>query len=323
MMKGIGPRRWYVRLLLFFTCFMLLPTPVFANSEPRHFQATNTIVHGAMLDYFEQMGGESVLGQPLTNEQSEDGHVVQYFENARLEWWPQRGQVRFSPLGRLLYPHWRFFSQEEPVAETSAQRFFPETGHAVRFAFLRFFQEHGGVQVFGLPISGELPADDDWQHAVQYFERAVFRYDPTKSGTPDEVQLAPLGRAFLSLQGTSQQILDQPPRANQLKLIAQVSLFYDPNIEHVLALAKAAGFTGIKQQVEWKAVELHPGGYMWDQVDRIVEAANRHGLEVMLGIYASPYWMRRVLPTGNQIAVQARILFWLRPGVVGAVWKFS
>ena len=304
MMKGIGPRRWYVRLLLFFTCFMLLPTPVFANSEPRHFQATNTIVHGAMLDYFEQMGGESVLGQPLTNEQSEDGHVVQYFENARLEWWPQRGQVRFSPLGRLLYPHWRFFSQEEPVAETSAQRFFPETGHAVRFAFLRFFQEHGGVQVFGLPISGELPADDDWQHAVQYFERAVFRYDPTKSGTPDEVQLAPLGRAFLSLQGTSQQILDQPPRANQLKLIAQVSLFYDPNIEHVLALAKAAGFTGIKQQVEWKAVELHPGGYMWDQVDRIVEAANRHGLEVMLGIYASPYWMRRVRPTGNQIAVQ-------------------
>ena len=304
MMKGIGPRRWYVRLLLFFTCFMLLPTPVFANSEPRHFQATNTIVHGAMLDYFEQMGAESVLGQPLTNEQSEDGHVVQYFENARLEWWPQRSQVRFSPLGRLLYPHWRFFSQEEPVAETSAQRFFPETGHAVRFAFLRFFQEHGGVQVFGLPISGELPADDDWQHAVQYFERAVFRYDPTKAGTPDEVQLAPLGREFLSLRGTSQQILDQPPRANQLKLIAQVSLFYDPNIEHVLALAKAAGFTGIKQQVEWKAVELHPGGYMWDQVDRIVEAANRHGLEVMLGIYASPYWTRRVLPTGNQIAVQ-------------------
>ena len=304
MMKGIGPRRWYVRLLLFFSCFMLLPTPVFANSEPRHFQATNTIVHGAMLDYFEQMGGESVLGQPLTNEQSEDGHVVQYFENARLEWWPQRGQVRFSPLGRLLYPHWRFFSQEEPVAETSAQRYFPETGHAVRFAFLRFFQEHGGVQVFGLPISGELPADDDWQHAVQYFERAVFRYDPTKSGTPDEVQLAPLGQMFLSLRGTLQTIVDQPARDSQLKLIAQVSLFYDPNIEHVLALAKAAGFTGIKQQVEWKAIELHPGGYMWDQVDRIVEAANRHGLEVMLGIYASPYWTRRVIPTGNQIAVQ-------------------
>ena len=305
MMKGIGPRRWYVRLLLFFTCFMLLPTPVFANSEPRQFQATNTIVHGAMLDYFEQMGGESVLGQPLTNEQSEDGHVVQYFENARLEWWPQRGQVRFSPLGRLLYPHWRFFSQEEPVAETSAQRFFPETGHAVRFAFLRFFQEHGGVQVFGLPISGELPADDDWQHAVQYFERAVFRYDPTKAGTPGEVQLAPIGRTFLSLRGTSQQILDTPPRDNKLRLIAQVSLFYYPHLERVLELAKAAGFTGIKQQVEWKAIEVGPGDYMWGEVDRIVEAANRHGLEVMIGVFASPWWMRRVQPTaGSQIDVR-------------------
>jgi hypothetical protein len=256
-----------------------------------------------MLDYFEQMGGEAVLGQPLTNEHNEDGHIVQYFENARLEWWPQRGQVRLSPLGRLLYPHWRFFAQDQPVAETSAQRYFPETGHAVRFAFLRFFQEHGGVQVFGLPISGELPADDEWQHAVQYFERAVFRFDPTKAGTPGEVQLAPLGRQFLSLRGTAQQTVGQPAGDSGLKLIAQVSLFYDQNIDHILALAKAAGFTGIKQQVEWKAVEIAPGGFTWGEVDRIVEAANRHGLEVMLGIYASPIWLRRTRPAGNQAGV--------------------
>lgn len=295
-MKRFGPRHWYVRSLLIFACILLLPTPAFANTEPKHFASTNTIVHGAMREYFERMGGESVLGQPLTNEQSEDGHVVQYFENARLEWWPQRGQVRLSPLGRLLYPHWRFFATEEPVAETSAQRYFPETGHTVRFAFLRFFQEHGGVQVFGRPISGELPADDNWQHAVQYFERAVFRYDPTKAGTPQEVQLAPLGRTFLSLRGTSQLIADGPPRDNKLRLIAQASLFYYPHLEHVLKLAKDAGFTGIKQQVEWKAVEVSPGEYVWDEVDRIVEAANRHGLEVMIGVYAAPYWMRRVQP---------------------------
>ena len=298
-MLGMGIRRWHVRLLLTLCCLALFPIPAYANTEPRQFSATNTVVHGAMLRYYDQMGGESVLGQPLTNEQSEDGHVVQYFENARLEWWPQRDQVRLSPLGRLLYPHWRFFAKEEPVTETSAQRYFPETGHTVRFAFLRFFQQHGGVQAFGLPISGELPADDEWQHAVQYFERAVFRYDPTQAGTPGEVQLAPLGRQFLALRGTSLPVFSQPASPTQVKLIAQVSLFYDPNMERVLELAKAAGFTGIKQQVTWKAVELHPGGYMWDQVDRIVEAANRHGLEVMLGIYASPYWVRRVLPTAS------------------------
>lgn len=274
-----------------------------AETERRAVAAA-PVVHGAMLRYFQQMGGEAVLGAPLTNEQEEDGVTVQYFENARLEWWPQRGEVRLSPLGRLLYPHWRFFAGEEAVAQTSAQQYFPETGHAVRFAFLDFFRKHGGVKTFGLPISGMLPADDDWRHAVQYFERAVFRYDPTQAGTAGEVRLAPLGRRFLSLRGASTQVAAQPGRVGRTsgpKLMTQVALFYDTNLDHVLSLAKAAGFTGIKQQVPWNAIEIKPGGYVWLQVDRIVAAANRHGLEVLLSVYAAPSWLRRVQPAGDRI----------------------
>ena len=303
-MGSVGLRRWHVRLLLALWCLTLFPTPLLASTQVRSSVAADPIVHGAMLRYFKQMGGEAVLGAPLTNELQEDGLVVQYFENARLEWWPRRNEVRLSPLGRLLYPHWRFFAGEEAVKQTSAQQYFPETGHAVRFAFLEFFQKHGGVKTFGLPISGMLPADDDWHNAVQYFERAVFRYDPTKAGTPGQVQLAPLGRAFLVLRDPSQQVPVQPERTGRSsgpKLMTQVALFYDPNLDYVLSLAKAAGFTGIKQQVPWKAIETRPGGYIWGQVDRIVEAANRHGLDVLLSVYAAPLWLRRVQPAGDRI----------------------
>lgn len=302
-MGNVGLRCWRVRLLLAVWCLSLFPTPLLASTENRA-AAADPVVHGAMLRFFEQMGGEAVLGAPLTNEQKEDGLVVQYFENARLEWWSQRNEVRLSPLGRLLYPHWRFLVGEEAVQQTSAQWYFPETGHAVRFAFLQFFRKHGGVKTFGLPISGMLPADDDWLHAVQYFERAVFRYDPSKAGTPDEVQLAPLGRTFLALRGASEQIVAQPKQIsnrNGPKLLTQVALYYTRNLDRVLTLAKAAGFTGIKHQVPWKAVETRPGRYAWHQLDRIVEEAHRHGLEVLLSVYAAPPWLRRVQPAGERI----------------------
>ncbi len=302
-MGNFGLRRWQVGLLVAVWCLTLFPTPLLASTA-RSTAPANPVVTGAILRYFEQMGGEAVLGAPLTGEQEEDGLVVQYFENARLEWWPQRNEVRLSPLGRVLYPHWRFFTEEEAVEPTSAQQYFPETGHAVRFAFLRFFLQHGGVKTFGMPISGMLPAADDWHHAVQYFERAVFRYDPTRAGTAGEVQLAPLGRAFLLLREGSQQIETQPDlvqRSTGLMLLAQVALYYDSRIDHVLSLAKAAGFTGIKQQVPWKSVEIAPGEYTWQQVDRIVEAANRHGLDVLLSVYAAPVWLRRVQPAGERI----------------------
>ena len=301
-MSSAGIRRWCARLLLALCVFALVPAPLLAEARPA--PPANAEARGAMLRYYEQMGGEAVLGAPLTGELREDGLIVQYFENARLEWWPQRKQVRLSPLGRLLYPHWRFFGTEEAVAQTSAQRHFPETGHTVRHAFLRFFLAHGGARTFGLPISGELPADDEWRHPVQYFERAVLRYDPAKAGTPAAVRLAPLGRAFLALRGGARPGAVQPAPTRRTagpKLFTQVALFYNPKLDYTLSLAKAAGFTGIKHQIPWKAIEIAPGRYTWGQVDIIVEAARRHGLEVMLSVYAAPIWLRRVAPTGDRI----------------------
>jgi hypothetical protein len=80
--------------------------------------------------------------------------------------------------------------------------FFPQTGYSVGFGFLHFFQTHGGINVFGYPISQELPeiGPDGHSHTVQYFQRARFEYHPEFNGTPYEVELGLLGDQYLGLK---------------------------------------------------------------------------------------------------------------------------
>jgi uncharacterized protein YkwD len=71
-----------------------------------------------------------------------------------------------------------------------AARYFPETGHNVSGAFLSYFTDHGGVRIFGYPISEQT---DESGRTVQYFERSRFEYNPDGAGTDWEVQLGLLG----------------------------------------------------------------------------------------------------------------------------------
>jgi hypothetical protein len=74
----------------------------------------------------------------------------------------------------------------------NAFAFFPETGHNVGLAIKRFYDTHGGVAIFGLPLT-EVFAEDGMN--VQYFERARFELHPE---LPPEfyVSLTLLGRHF-------------------------------------------------------------------------------------------------------------------------------
>src|SRR5690242_11773999 len=53
--------------------------------------------------------------------------------------------------------------------------FFPQTGHNVGLAIKRFYDAHGGLDIFGLPLT-ELFDEDGLK--VQYFERARFELHP-------------------------------------------------------------------------------------------------------------------------------------------------
>jgi hypothetical protein len=75
--------------------------------------------------------------------------------------------------------------------------YFPETGHNIGLKIKRFYDSHGGLDIFGLPLTEEF--DEDGLR-VQYFERARFELHPE---LPPEfyVSLTLLGRHFTEGRG--------------------------------------------------------------------------------------------------------------------------
>jgi predicted deacylase len=146
--------------------------------------------------FWRMHGGAERFGPPLTPPQPQaDGRVLQYFTNALLTLDPQYADtpylVQAAPLGSALTPPPGPQAPPPPDA-----RVFAETGQAIYGAFGVFWEIHGGVRVFGFPISGEYRAiaADGQRRIMQRFERAVFAYYPED----DRVRLEPLGWADLA-----------------------------------------------------------------------------------------------------------------------------
>ena len=74
-------------------------------------------------------------------------------------------------------------------AQTEPAQYFPETGHTVRGEFLDFFNQQGGLRIFGYPITEQFI----WNgRMVQYFQHARMELHP-ENQPPDRVQLGPVG----------------------------------------------------------------------------------------------------------------------------------
>lgn len=83
----------------------------------------------------------------------------------------------------------------QPLRATDHTIYFPETDMSVSFGFKRFFEERGGLEIFGFPITPEVQENG---FTVQYFQRARFEYHPEHAGTRYEVQLGLLGDILTS-----------------------------------------------------------------------------------------------------------------------------
>jgi hypothetical protein len=73
----------------------------------------------------------------------------------------------------------------EPPVPGTGSRTYPETGKSVGGIFLQYWDQHGGLQQQGYPISAvmqERSPVDGKTYTVQYFERAVFEHHPEISG---------------------------------------------------------------------------------------------------------------------------------------------
>lgn len=172
----------------------------------RFFPETGHSLEAQFVDFFDASGGVDILGFPITDGfvDPQSGRMIQYTENARLEWISDSadtGHAILRPLGEML-GGW-----QPPVDPGSVDsrgcRFFQETGHSVCYAFLDFFNNHGGVDLFGYPIS-EFTLQDD--RIVQYFQRFRLDWHP-EADPPNQVRVAALGREHFDQSGYSPDLL--------------------------------------------------------------------------------------------------------------------
>ncbi len=160
-----------------------------------YFPETGHYLSYGFLDFWRHNGDLAIFGYPITEELTENGLTVQYFERAVFEWHGDAAdgwKVQLRRLGAELTagrsgtPPFR----RVQAANDATCTFFPETGHRLCHGFRAFWEQRGGLRIFGFPISEEFT---EGGLTVQYFERARFEYHPEHAGTPYEVQLGRLG----------------------------------------------------------------------------------------------------------------------------------
>jgi N-acetylmuramoyl-L-alanine amidase len=97
---------------------------------------------------------------------------------------------------------WLLGEVAKELGMTGDRRYFPETGHWLAGGFKAFWEQHGGLPVFGYPLSEEYrgPAiagcgcrDDGQPHVVQWFERARFEWHPGRAPERHDVLLGRVG----------------------------------------------------------------------------------------------------------------------------------
>ncbi len=84
------------------------------------------------------------------------------------------------------------------AADSQERIYFAPTGQLVAGKFLQYWQQHGGLPVFGYPLT---PAFYEGGYLVQYFERSRFELHPENAVSPYEVLLGQLGTERLKKEG--------------------------------------------------------------------------------------------------------------------------
>ncbi len=196
------------------------PNPNATNQNWFYFPETSHYVSYGFKNFWVQSGGLPVFGYPLTEEFSQHGHTVQYFERQRFEYHPEFAGTPYEvELGRLgaedasqhnltgTQPFQPAVIPSTAVGESC--RSVEETHHNLCGDFLAYWTSHGlefgdsdvsyreSLALFGYPIS-ERFTDPETGLSVQYFERAVFEYHPENAGTPYAVLLRRLGAERLA-----------------------------------------------------------------------------------------------------------------------------
>lgn len=185
-------------------------------TAPFYFKETGHTLNNQFLNYWLRNGGLELFGYPITEPFEElnpsDGkrYLVQYFERERFELHSEKAgtpyEVQLGLLGNdLVQRECKVFRPLPPPPDKLPvfRTYFRETGHYLSFAFKNYWEAHGGLAIFGYPISEEIveisPIDGN-SYTVQYFERARFELHP-EAPPGAQVMLALLGTETLKKRG--------------------------------------------------------------------------------------------------------------------------
>lgn len=180
-----------------------LPVGAFKSLKPTlpnknnqfYFNETGHLLKDKFLKFWQDNGQLPVFGYPISEEFTENGLRVQYFERAVMEYHPEyagtKSEIQLRRLGSELAKDRKdkaFAPVSPPVLSLVNGKlalppysYFYETSHTLRGEFLDYWKANGGLNIFGLPISEEVIENG---RRVQYFERYRLEIFPEFEGTP-------------------------------------------------------------------------------------------------------------------------------------------
>ncbi len=177
------------------------------GNAPRYFPETGHTISGKFRTFYESTPNALLLfGYPITEAFSnQQGIEMQYFQRARFEYDPaaSSGQVRLTPLGRLVYEQQsRHIPANTPPNPTACQHF-ADTGQELCYGFLAFWKAHQGAAYLGSPIA---PLEKDGDRLVQYLEYARLEWHP-EAAAQQQFVLSNLGEVYFRLNHENPRLL--------------------------------------------------------------------------------------------------------------------
>jgi hypothetical protein len=212
--------------------------PAQAQSGERCFPQTSYCISGPIRAYWESNGGLPVFGYPITAQRNEtvEGRTlpVQWFERDRLEI-QANGSVTAGRLGaRLLQLQGRPWETFEKGTPQSGCNWMEATGHNMCEPFWSYWQQNGGLERFGYPITEAFYESIEGNELlVQYYERRRMEWHTEMSGQP--ILLGLLGVEVLQRIATQPQPQPQPEPEPEPEPVSVPECFSDALDENALA----------------------------------------------------------------------------------------
>jgi hypothetical protein len=121
---------------------------------------------------------------------------------------PAPYRVQLTLCGDLLgYRQPPIPSASIPSFTNLQRRYYPQTGHTLSYVFLQYYDTHGGLDVFGYPITEMM---NEGGVVVQYFQRGKMEWHP-ENAMSSQVTLGALANEYIVRTNVNQQYLASVP----------------------------------------------------------------------------------------------------------------